>query len=303
MRNLQDLRIFLETARLGSLSACARQMNTTPAVTSAAVKRLEAELDTLLFIRSTRNLRLTEQGERFFPFCQEAVTLFEEGFAQLREQSQELQGQIRLSAPSDLGRNLLLPWLDAFMEKHPKLQLRLHLSDSPADLYRQAVDVAVRYGAPRDSSLIAVPLAPKNHAILCASPEYLQQHGHPKKPQDLTQHNCLCLGHNNTLLTRWTFTQGSKTIHVSVTGNRDSKDGDAIRRWAVAGKGIARKSKLDVIHELHAGTLLEIDTGWQTENYPLNLICAERRLISPAVRALKQHLIDCISKVCGTTTT
>lgn len=302
MKNLQDLRIFLETARLGSLSACARQMNITPAVASAAIKRLEAELDALLFIRSTRSLRLTEQGERFLPQCQEALALLDDGVAALREQSNELSGQVRLSAPSDLGRNLLLPWLDAFMDAHPKVRLRLHLSDAPADLYSQSVDLAVRYGAPKDSSLIAVPLAPENQVILCAAPAYIQRFGSPKTPEELTQHNCLCLGHNDTLHTRWTFVRKNKeqnveTQQVEVTGNRDSKDGDAIRLWALAGKGIARKSRLDVIRELRTGALVEIDVGWQSENYPLNLMCAERRLMNATVQALKEHLAKCVQSL------
>lgn len=297
MKNLQDLRIFSETARLGSLSACARQMDITPAVASAAIKRLEAELDALLFIRSTRSLRLSEQGERFLPQCQEALALLDDGVAALRQQSQELSGQLRLSASSDLGRNLLLPWLDAFMDAHPKVRLRLHLSDTPADLYSQSVDLAVRYGVPRDSSLVAVPLVPENQVVLCAAPAYIQRFGAPETPQDLTQHNCLCLGHNDTLHTRWTFVQGSQSTYVDVAGNRDSKDGDVIRRWAVAGKGIARKSRLDVARELRSGALVEINVGWQSENYPLNLLCPERRLMNATVQALKGHLMDSVQAI------
>lgn len=297
MKNLQDLRIFLETARLGSLSACARQMDITPAVASAAIKRLEAELDALLFIRSTRSLRLTEQGERFLPQCREALALLDDGAAALRQHSQELSGQLRLSAPSDLGRKLLLPWLDTFMDMHPKVRLRLHLSDAPADLYSQSLDLAVRYGIPKDSSLIAIPLAPENQVVLCAAPAYIQQFGVPEMPQDLTRHNCLCLGHNDILHTRWTFVQGNQSMYVDVTGNRDSKDGDVIRLWALAGKGIARKSRLDVAPELRSGALVELDVGWQSENYPLNLICAERRLMNATVQALREHLTDRVQSV------
>lgn len=301
MKNLNDYRIFLETARLGSISACARQMDITPAAASAAIKRLENELNTILFVRSTRSLRLSAAGEQFLPLCNEALLLFEEAVASVQGSDHKLSGQIRLSSPSDFGRNLLLPWLDEFMDLHPNIEVRLHLSDSYADLYGQQIDLALRYGEPKDSNLIAMPIAPNSHVALCASPAYLKQYGIPKYPNDLTQHNCLCLAHQDMYHTNWQFDrmQNGKlsTVKVNVAGNRMSKDGDAVRRWAIAGKGIARKSYLDIAKDVQNGDLECIEfsgSGWQKESYPLYLLCAERRLISPSVQALKTHLINCV---------
>lgn len=297
MKNLNDFRIFIETARLGSISACARQMDITPAAASAAIKRLEAELNTLLFIRSTRSLRLTEQGEQFLPRCRDALELLDNAYSALQGNTAELSGTIRLSSPSDLGRNMVLPWLDDFMDTHPQVELQLHLSDSYVDLYSQNIDLALRYGEPKDSAFIALPIAMDNRPVLCASPDYLKKYGTPKTPQELAVHNCLCLAHQEKYLTRWTFTalNSSKTLSVDVSGNRRSKDGDAVRLWALAGKGIARKSQLDVAKELSSGDLVEVSfTDWHIVAYPLYLLCAEKRLLNPTVQALKEHLINCV---------
>lgn len=296
---MQDLRIFLETARLGSISACARQMDMTPAAASAAIKRLEAELDTLLFVRSTRSLHLTDKGEQFLPRCREALGMMDDAYASIKEKQAHLSGTLRLSSPSDFGRNVLLPWLDEFMTSHPKVSLRLHLSDSYADLYGQQIDLALRYGEPEDSSLIALPIAPHNRIVACASPEYLNQHKPLSHPNDLAQHNCLCLARKDTFHTRWAFVKKQKNkvlerTHVNVSGNRRSKDGDAVRLWAVSGQGVALKSYLDVAQDIQAGklALIHFNEPWQGEDCPLNLLCSERRLLSPLVQALKSFLIE-----------
>lgn len=289
MKNIKDLRIFIETCRLGSLSACAREMDLSRAVVSASLKRLEAELDTLLLVRSTRKLRLTDEGKRFLEKCQSAVELLDEAFAELHQEQADYRGVIRLSAPSDLGRNVLLPWLDDFLRQHPKLELTLDLSDSLADLYSYPVDLALRYGEPRDSNLIAIPIATQNRILLCASPSYLQRHGTPAKPKELLNHNCLCQGLNETLQDKWPLQGGGRTT-IEVSGNRRCKDGDITRRWAIAGEGIAIKALLDVAHDLRDGRLVEIDVGWDVPFFPLYLLCAERRLLNPMVKALASHL-------------
>ena len=302
MKNLQDLRIFIETARLGSLSACARHLDLSPAVVSAAVKRLEVEIETVLFVRSTRRLRLTSKGEQYLKHCRDAVAILDNAYAGLHDNDAELTGTIRLSASSDLGRNLILPWLDDFIDIHPKVTVQLHMSDSYVDLYGQQIDLALRYGAPKDSSLVALPIVLNNRPILCASKEYLNKIdkdiGIPTMPEDLSQHNCLRLGHDEKYLSEWTFEKAGKTKRVAVDGNRRSKDGDVVRRWAVAGKGIALKSQLDIAGDLKAGRLVEVELdGWQVANYPLYLICPERRLIDPLFNTVKEYLIERVEQV------
>lgn len=192
MKALQELDIFVRTVDNGSLSATARALDLTPAATSAALKRLEAELGVQLFVRSTRSLRLTPHGELFLEQCRPALAALQQVSQQLAAGEQSLRGVLKLSAPSDLGRNLLLPWLDEFQNLHPQVDIRLQLSDRMANVYSEPVDAAFRYGKPPDSSLVALPLAPSNRRVLCASPAYLAKHGAPATPHELTGHDCLC---------------------------------------------------------------------------------------------------------------
>ena len=279
----------MSVCRLKSMSACAREMDLSRAVVSASLKRLEAELDTLLLVRSTRSLRLTSAGKLFLEKCSNAVELLDEAYAEIHKEAVDYSGTIRLSAPSDLGRNVVLPWLDEFMGRHPQLELTLELSDSLADLYSYPVDLALRYEEPKDSNLIAIPISLENTILACASPAYLKAHGTPKVSRDLLEHNCLCQGLSGTIQDRWPL-PGAGASAVDVSGNRRCKDGDVTRRWAVAGEGIAIKSLLDVADDLREGRLVKVDVGWGTQHFPLFLLCAERRLLSPMVQALAEHL-------------
>ncbi|WP_240671766.1 LysR family transcriptional regulator [Enterovibrio baiacu] len=309
MKALQDFRIFIETAEQGSLSAVARNMDLTPAATSAAVKRLEKELGTPLFIRSTRSLRLTPDGEAFLQQCQQAIQLLDDSAATLKSGQTVVSGVIQLSLPSDLGRNQVLEWLDAFLDTYPLIELRLHLSDRIADVYSQPVDLALRYGEPPASNLIALPIEPNNYRVLCASPEYIAAYGNPKTPDELTQHNCLCFAVGDTTHTQWAFWKKDEEkatqhnprhlginlppdVSVNVKGNRMADDGEAVRRWALSGRGIAYKSYLDIREDIRAGKLVIVCEDWLGQYAPLNLICADRRQLNPAVQALRQFLIE-----------
>jgi DNA-binding transcriptional LysR family regulator len=162
MLRFDDLQLFVRTAEAGSLSAAARVLEVSPAVASAALKRLEAQLEVRLFARSTRSLRLTTQGELFLEHARLALQNLEDGRQLLAGSKAGISGPLQLSAPSDFGRNTLLPWLDEFQQAHPQLHLRLLLGDRVSDLFREPVDIALRYGAPEDSSLVALPVAASN---------------------------------------------------------------------------------------------------------------------------------------------
>ncbi|TKI18554.1 LysR family transcriptional regulator, partial [Bacillus pumilus] len=175
------------------------------------------------------------------------------GHDALMQEREALHGTLTLSIPSDLGRNVLTDWLDAFMAQHPALAVNVRIGDMRVDMFRQPVDAAVRYGVPDDSTLVAAPLAPENRRVLCASPAYFARHGKPASPDELLRHNCLRLALSETMHDRWTFERDDGERVVRVTGNRTSDDGELVRRWAVAGQGLAYKSRLDVLADLRAG--------------------------------------------------
>lgn len=300
MQALRDFQLFLLVADCGSLSGAARRLDLTPAAASIGLKRLEAELGVQLFLRSTRSLRLTAEGQVYLEHCRQAMQLLADGREAALTGSTTLSGVLQLSLPSDFGRHVALPWLDDFQAENPALSLRLLLSDRPADIYRHPVDLALRYGSLPDSSLVALPVAADNRRILCASPAYIASHGQPATPHQLVDHNCLCFLLGDEVHDRWRFTRDGDELSVQVRGNRIADDGDAARRWAIAGRGIAYKSALDVAGDLAAGRLRRLCPEFAGEAAALNLLCADRRQISPLVQTLRQFLAERCSSLLAT---
>lgn len=290
MLRFDDLQLFVRAADLGSLSAAARVMDLSAAVASAALKRIEQQLGARLLARSTRSLRLTAEGEGFLEYARSALASLEEGRRLLASSQDRCEGVLQLSAPSDLGRNVLLPWLDEFQLRHPQLTVRLLLGDRIADLFRQPVDVALRYGEPEDSSLVALPVAAANRRVLCAAPSYLSRHGEPRQLEQLAQHNCLLFMLGERVHDHWTFHDGRREVGLTVGGNRFSDDADVVRRWAVAGEGVAYKSALDVAADVRAGRLKILLPELQGELAPLNLLCAHRAQLSKPINLLLEML-------------
>ena len=292
MLRLDDLTVFVRTADRGSLSAAARELEISPALASAAVKRLEGELGLRLFARTTRSLRLTEEGEHYLRHAREALRLLKEGHDALIQGQQTLGGTLKISLPSDLGRNMMVAWLDRFQAQYPQVSLQLSISDRVSDLYRQPVDIAIRYGRQEDSSLIALPLAPDNRRVLVASPEYIKRHGKLSELKDLLRHNCLRFMVEEVIHDRWGFYRDAAaepmTIHVN--GNRSADDADVVRRWAVAGWGVAYKSRLDLADDIRSGRLQILLPDILGEPAPLNMLCMHRAQITPTVLQLRDFL-------------
>jgi len=300
---LEDIQVFVAAVDHGGLSAAARRLDLTPAVASSALARLEKVLGVRLLLRSTRRLRPSEEGERYLPHARAALQALVDGQSVLQAEGSALVGQLRLSMPSDLGRHVLLPWIDAFQLQHPRLHLWLQASDRAADLFEQPLAAAIRYGQAPDSTLVAQPLAPDNRRVLCASPAYLARHGHPESLDDLTRHNCLCFVWGMQVMSRWRFfpqrdTSLSATPEsampslqvVQVSGDRVSDDAELVRRWALAGLGIVYKSALDVADDLAARRLVALQPYATGEPTPLNMVCAHRSMLSPALVRLRDHL-------------
>ncbi len=289
MIRLDDVQVFVLAADAGSFSAAARLADSTPAMVSHAVQRLERELGARLFVRSTRSMRLSDDGERYLPHARALLDALTSGSRALAEGRGDIAGPLRLAVPSDLGRHLLLPWLDAFQAEHPGISLQLRISDRSADLHRHPLDAAVRYGTLDDSGLVALPLAPDNLRVLCAAPEYIARHGAPTHPDELRDHNCLCFVWGDQIHDRWTFALPRGPHTVKVTGNRISDDAEVVRRWGLAGHGIMYKSHVDVVGDLAAGRLVDLLPG-MGERAPLNLVSAHRSQLTPAVQRLKDFL-------------
>ncbi len=288
---IEDLEVVLKVAELGSITAAATHLDLQPATASAAVKRVEATLGAELFIRSTRQLRISSAGERYLPLCANALAQLQQAKLSLNAEEERISGQLRIAVSSDLGRNVIAPWLDELMDAHPKLSVRMHLSDSNMDFYRDALDMAVRYGAPSDKSLYGFKIC-NVPRLLCASPEYLAQHPTPEHPNDVMEHNALFYQLSDILNDVWHFQDDQRIYKMKPKANRAANDGDMVRRWCLAGKGLALKSALDVADDLLARRLTPLMLDYPTPSTELWLICPSRQIITPSMRLLRDTLRD-----------
>jgi len=291
MIRLEDLEIFVRAADAGNLSAAARMLDCSPAVASAALARLEEALGQRLLVRSTRHAKLSVAGERYLPFAREALQAIEAGRAKLAGTQPSLTGRLQISAPSDFGRHLLRTWLDEFQERHPALELRLHVGDRLSDLFREPVDVAIRYGTIHDADLVALALLPSIRRVAVAAPAYLARNPGLASPQELIHHACLLYTVGERVNNRWSFTQGDHTEFVTVQGSRVADDGDVVRKWAIDAHGVACLSWLDVAADISSGCLVHLLPDWLGEIVPLHFVCAHRAQLSPTLSALRAHLL------------
>lgn len=286
---LEDLQVILKVAEFKSITTAATSLDMRTATASAAIKRVEAALGVDLFIRTTRHLRLSNAGERYIPQCQQALQMLAHAKQNMQEDLDIIEGELRIALSSDLGRNLVSTWLDEFVELHPNVKLKLNISDSNIDFYRDSVDIALRYGSPTDANLYGFKIC-KVPGVLCASPAYLDEKGRPENPQDLVTHNGLFYQLHDVIHNIWQFEQGDKRSKIKMNGNRASNDGDLVRRWAVSGKGIAVKSCLDMSKDLLAENVVPVMPAFKARSTELWLVCPSRQSITPAVRLLRDML-------------
>lgn len=287
--NTQDLDVIVKIAELKSITAAAQSLDMQTATASAALKRVEKQLGIELFIRTTRQLRLSTAGERYIPQCQQALQLLDQAQQNTRDDLTQVEGELRIALSSDLGRNIVVPWLDEFVEQHPKISLKINLSDSNIDFYRDSVDIAIRYGSPQDSNLYGFKIC-NVPALLCATREYLAAHGTPAHPQQLASHNGLFYQLHDTTYDVWKFTRQGRDYKIKMRGNRAANDGDLVRRWCVSGKGIAIKSSLDIAEDLLSHKVVNVMPEYKPRSTQLWLVCPTRQSITPAVRLLRDAL-------------
>jgi DNA-binding transcriptional LysR family regulator len=296
---MTDLELLVRTAELGSLTGAARALDWSPAAASAAIKRMEAEWGAPVFVRSTRSLRLSTEGERMLPHIRQALQALRDAQDAAAATRQTLEGEIQVAMPSDLGRSVLLPWLEQFQDAHPRLTLRLHLSDRNSDLMRAPLDLALRYGQPPDSTHVALPLVPDNRRVLVAAPGYVARHGVPRTPAELEHHETLRFMLRDEVPRFWRLQIDGQWMEAPVQGRRSGNDGEVVKRWALAGLGIAYKSWLDVAAEVADGRLQRLNPHWVGEPSPLYLVVPGRAQMTPAARALRDWLRPRLAEVAG----
>jgi len=296
---IADLQVLLKVAELQSITAAANQLDMSSSAASVSLKRIEQALGAQIFVRTTRQIRLTPEGERYLPLCQQALDLLQQGQVLIHEEQQSISGEVRIAVSSEMGRNLMRVLLNNIMDKHSEVTLRLQASDSRADFYRDGIDVALRAltkEAAQELNLYGFKICNIAH-VLCASPDYIKKHGEPLTPDDLLNHNALLYKLYEVVHDGWELYNDNQKYKVKMSSDRAVNDGDIVRRWCVDGTGIAKKSAIDVAADLLAGRLKRLMPDYKIPLTEMWLVLPSRQLITPAIRLIRDELKHTISQL------
>lgn len=294
MPDTEDFAIFVRVVELGSLSAAGRDMRLSAAVVSNRIARLEKDVGTRLLNRTTRHVSLTEEGSSYYDHCVVILNELEQAESAITSVNAEPRGPIKVTAPTVFGRLHVAPHVPRFLERHPQMQVRLHLTDALVDLVQERVDLAIRIAELTDSTSIVRTLAP-NRRLIVASPEYLRKHPVPKEPEDLLDHNCLLLRFPGSKQFRWTVQGREGPVTLRVSGNMDSNSGEALRDWCLAGQGLALKSLWEIVDDLNEGRLLPVLTDFPPPSHAIYAMYPHSQHVPPRVRAF----IDFLAEIYG----
>lgn len=286
MQGLQPLLAFSETAKHGGFAAAARALGTDPSTLAKAVGRLEASLGLRLFHRTTRQVRLTGDGEELFERCQRVLSELDELQTAAAGNRAQISGTLRVNVPIVYGRKIILPVLADLVKKHPGLALDVRLTDAYVDLVRDSVDVAIRAGNLGDSSLVATRIDSQQE-ILVAAPQYLRQHGTPATIKDLAQHQHVVFrtptnGRDRPQRFR---VRGRMQLVESARSNRFD-DGEAMVCAAVMGLGLTQVPDYMAEDELADGRLVEVLPKLRPPAMPIHAVMPGNRMVPARVRAL-----------------
>jgi len=298
MDRLDHLRSFLRVAELGSFTAAAEQLGLPKASVSLAVQRLEAEVGVQLLHRTTRRVRLTADGAQFQQRARDLLDDMEDLQGMFRRDTQ-LKGRLRVDMSSGLARQLVIPRLPGFLERHPGLEIELSGTDRRVDLVREGFDCVVRVGPLDDNTLVARPLGVM-HIVNCASPAYLAARGVPRSLEDLSRH--ALVHYVGTLGQRspgFEYHDGQAYRSVPMRGAITVNSGEAYSAAALAGLGIIQVPRLGARVALAAGTLVEILPECVAEPMPVTLLYAQRRHLPRRVAAFMDWLAALVTPELG----
>ena len=290
MKDIGAIPFFITVIEQGSFSKAASKLGVTKSAVSKRISGLEAELGVKLLYRSTRQLSLTEAGERYSSFAMQAFQAAEAAENAATELQQVPKGTLRVSTPMAFGRLYLSPLIPDFLKRYPDIELKLEMNDAWSDLIADGFDVALRGGELVDSSLRARQLTVLQ-SVICAAPEYLEQHGPPLTPQELTKHNCMLYSHQ-AVVNEWRFSQGITQQSVRVKGNYQVNNAEALHEALLQGAGIGRLPTFIAGKDIRAGRLIPVLTDYELPAKPLYVLFPEKRYMPVKVRVFIDFLVE-----------
>ncbi|MFK5947310.1 MAG: LysR substrate-binding domain-containing protein [Methylococcales bacterium] len=301
MKDLFSIALFVKVVQLKSFSEVSRRVGVSVSTVSRKVSQLEESLGARLLERSTRKLRLTQIGQEYFELCQRGINEFEAASLMVNNHQTETEGVLRISVPPSLDKCLVLPLVARFQTQFPKVRIRIWATDRKVNLIEDGVDIALRVGELKDSSLVARKLLKYRH-ILVASPTYIEKMGMPKYPSELSQHSLLSFtesfGDAN-----WKFMKDGVTEIHKVHERLALNDHVGIQIAAESDLGITEIPSIICGEALHAKRLIEVLPDWQfcamchSSHVTLSAVYPCKQNLSRSVRMFKDFCVENINDV------
>lgn len=289
---LGSIELFCLTAEQSSFTAAATLAGLTPAAVSRSVTRLEQRLGVRLFFRTTRQVRLTEDGRAYFLHCRQALNQLSEAERELSGQQRKASGTLRISLPTPLGHYRILPLLPQFRAQHPAVQLDVQLSDRNVDLLAEGYDLAVRGRSQPDSSLVARKLC-EAELVVVATPAYLARAGTPQSLDDLAAHDCLqFLLPRNGQPVPWLFRRDGADVELETSGQIHTRE-HLLSAVTLArhGGGLLQTYRFIVEDDLTRGTLVEVLASHGGRSRPFSLLYPGARHMPLRLRVFIDFLL------------
>jgi DNA-binding transcriptional LysR family regulator len=282
------MRVFVRVVETGSFVSAAEKLQLSTTATSRLVADLESHLGTRLLQRTTRRLHLTEPGQRFFDRARDLLAGLEEAEAEAGDGTQAPRGLLRITTPASFGTLHLARLYPLYQKRYPQVTLEVLAIDRIVDLVNDGFDLAIRLATEHHPTYIARKLATIRLAV-CASSAYVERHGIPQTPQELTQHNCLTHTHGG-YTDKWTFASPEGAVQVPVRGTFRTNNGELLRSAALAGEGIILEPTFIVGEDLAKGDLVPLLREWRVPEASAMAVYPTRRFVSARVRTFTEFL-------------
>jgi len=291
---IDSIKAFIAVYRAGSFVEVANDWNVAPSSISRSVASLEANLNTRLFQRTTRNLTPTQEGERYFEQISPLIEEVDLVHQSLIDTTATPSGHLRVTASVSYGQIVIAPKLKAFRKQYPNIELELTLSDGHIDLISDQVDVAIRHGSLDDSSLVARKLADVTYHLV-SSKAYIDQNGVPRKPEDLQQHELVTFAYEN-FRHAWKFEVDGVSQSIPIKPIMTVTNAATIRQSVRDGVGIALLADWTIQDDLRSGKLVEILPKWKVQGLSTDtavwLVYPSRRFVPAKTRAFIEFILD-----------
>lgn len=286
-----DLKLFVLTARVGNLSEAAKRLNLAKSSASRSLARLEDELGVSLLYRSNRRVLLTEAGAQFNEHAQAVIERLEEASSQIDELRRTPRGLVKVSAPVNPGQFLVAPLIGRFLEQYPQIDIDLTLTGDAVEPFAGDIDVAIRTGPLRDSTLLARKLGVA-HLGLYASPAYLAAHGRPMAPEALAGHTLIDIAERGDT---WALKSASREVRVPIKCRLLVNDTTVIKTALLSGCGMGWLPTYMGEPEVRRGMLERVLVEWSRGARVVHALFTSHRLISPKVRVFIDFIADNIA--------